>query len=356
MPSEVLKRRLSIRQICSVRCARYPPRLSQQRLLKVPARRRGWGEKTVHRFFVPAVVPLAAIFIWATMDGGDLEQWSVGDERPYLRPERSSFAWPLWIAAIAFTAGIVAYYYHYILNQEARPPAEATAVLPPTAAPAESAEAAIRHPLEGPLPEAAASLPGLDNSDSLLRDSLAGLMGRRAFEDFVLPDRLVRRIVATIDNLPRPTAPRRMIPLNPVPGAFVTTGAEGEASIDAANFERYAPYVRVLQAVDARALVKLYVAGYPLFQRAYEELGYPGKYFNDRLIETIDDLLAAPELSAPVAILRPRILYEFADPDLETRSAGQKILIRVGPENARKVKAKLLEIRRALLAAQQRMP
>jgi hypothetical protein len=34
--------------------------------------------------------------------------------------------------------------------------------------------------------------------------------------------------------------------------------------------------------------------------------------------------------------------------ELEARSAGQKILIRMGAENARRVKAKLLEIRQAL--------
>jgi hypothetical protein len=191
----------------------------------------------------------------------------------------------------------------------------------------------------------------------MLRDSLAGLMGRRPFEELVLPDQLVRRIVATVDNLPRRTAPRRMIPLNPVPGGFVTAGAhEGEASMDPANFDRYAPYVRVLESVDVRALVKLYVAAYPLFQSAYEQLGYPGDYFNDRLLDAIDDLLAAPELAAPAALIRPRVLYEFADPDLETRSAGQKILMRMGTDNARKVKSKVLEIRRALLAGAQPNP
>ena len=79
--------------------------------------------------------------------------------------------------------------------------------------------------------------------------------------------------------------------------------------------------------------------------------GFPGKYFNDRLMEAIDDLLATPELDAPAKLLRPRVLYEFADPDLETRSAGQKILLRMGPENAARLKAKLWEIRRELLAA-----
>jgi hypothetical protein len=286
-----------------------------------------------------------------------VEQWSAGDERPYyLKRERSSRAWPLWIAAIALTAGGIAYCYQHLLEPQA-PPSDAAVAASSPAAPAPAAEPATRYRLAEAPPEAAASLPSLERSDSMLRDSLAGLMGRRAFEDFVLPDRLVRRIVATVDNLPRRTAPRRMIPLNPVPGGFVTAGArEGEASMDPANFDRYAPYVRVLEAVDVRALVKLYVAAYPLFQRAYEELGYPGEYFNDRLLDAIDDLLAAPELAAPAALVRPKVLYEFADPDLETRSAGQKILIRMGTQNAQKVKAKAQEFRRALLAEGQRKP
>ena len=43
------------------------------------------------------------------------------------------------------------------------------------------------------------------------------------------------------------------------------------------------------------------------------------------------------------------MLYEFADPALEQRSAGQKIMLRMGSENAARVKSKLREIRRELL-------
>jgi hypothetical protein len=68
-------------------------------------------------------------------------------------------------------------------------------------------------------------------------------------------------------------------------------------------------------------------------------------------MEAIDNLLTTPELEAPAKLLRPRVLYEFADPDIETRSAGEKILLRMGPQNAARVKAKLWEIRRELLAA-----
>jgi len=103
-----------------------------------------------------------------------------------------------------------------------------------------------------------------------------------------------------------------------------------------------------MEAVPARALVWIYVQAYPLFQQAYEELGLGGQYFNDRLVEAIDDMIEAPEARAPVRLTQPKVFYQFADPDLESRSAGQKILLRMGPENAQRVKAKLREIRQTL--------
>ena len=95
-------------------------------------------------------------------------------------------------------------------------------------------------------------------------------------------------------------------------------------------------------------VVAVYKRLYPLFQQAYERLGYPDAYFNDRLIEVVDHLLEAPILKDPISLKQPKALYLFADPELEALSAGQKILIRIGPENAFKLKATLQEYRRKL--------
>lgn len=59
----------------------------------------------------------------------------------------------------------------------------------------------------------------------------------------------------------------------------------------------------------------------------------------------IDHLLASPEVRVPVRLVQPRVFYLYADPELEARSAGQKILMRVGNESAARLKAKLREIR-----------
>jgi Protein of unknown function (DUF3014) len=50
--------------------------------------------------------------------------------------------------------------------------------------------------------------------------------------------------------------------------------------------------------------------------------------------------------------VQPKVLYQFADPELESRSAGQKILMRMGPVNESRVKAKLRDIRKALTGQQ----
>jgi hypothetical protein len=138
------------------------------------------------------------------------------------------------------------------------------------------------------------------------------------------------------------------MPVRPVGGSVVTTQADGRILLRADNAERYATYLRVMEQAETQKLVQAYVHFNPLFQKAYEELGYPHGYFNDRLVEVIDHLLATPDVPAPIDLTQPKVLYEFADPSLEQRSAGQKMLIRMGPVNESRVKAKLRDIRRAL--------
>ena len=119
--------------------------------------------------------------------------------------------------------------------------------------------------------------------------------------------------------------------------------------LDPANFERYKPMVQLIRSSDPQALVAAYTRYYPLFQEAYESLGHPPEYFNDRVIEVIDHLLTTPEVQGPIALAQPNVLYEYADPKLESLSAGQKVLIRMGSDNASAVKEKLREMRAVLL-------
>ena len=235
----------------------------------------------------------------------------------------------------------------------------ATPVVTPSAAPAASApvaaasqpapaEAAIRHPIEEPSKAAEAPID--------IQATLIDLFGRKAVLSMFQVDDFPRRFVATVDNLTRPNASTRVWPVNPTPGRFgVDHRPEGDfVGVD--NGLRYAPFVQMMETVDVPAAVAAYKRLYPMFQSAYVDLGYPKGYFNDRLVEVIDHLLATPdleqaakvhlpEINGPVQPQRPWVLYEFDDPALRALSAGQKILVRMGPVNERRLKAKLAEIR-----------
>jgi len=274
----------------------------------------------------------------------DPDREVMADERPLFRPGKPPGRWvfPLLVGALIAAGG--ALYYFWSLRPEPAPVAPVPEVQPQAAAPA-SAEPRIEHPVEAaPAP----SLPALAESDPSVHEALAGLFGSVAFEQLFQRQDIIRRFVASIDNLSRKTVATRLMPLKPVPGPLRAAGPDGSVVIGPDNAARYTPYVRALEAVDSAKLVAIYVHFYPLFQQSYAELGYPSRYFNDRVFEVIDHLLAAPEVKGPIALTQPKVLYEFADPALQDLSAGQKMLVRMGPENEAKVKAKLREIKRAL--------
>jgi Protein of unknown function (DUF3014) len=194
----------------------------------------------------------------------------------------------------------------------------------------------------------AAPLPPLDGSDKPLHDSLSELFSAKSVGELLRPDMIVRHIVVTVDNLPRKHAAVDMRPTKSVPGTFAVSGDEQSATIDAANYQRYAPYVHLLQSMNTEQFTTAYFHYYPLFQQSYEGLGYPNGYFNDRLVAAIDDALAAPDVRGPVALVRPNVMYQYADPKIESLSSGQRLMVRLGPDNEAVVKAKLRELRTAV--------
>lgn len=254
-----------------------------------------------------------------------------------------------WLAIVALliVAGAGIYFWQQGVELEPRPQPQVETPAPP---PPPKAEEPTHYPLPqtedtqaGPVP-----LPPLQDSDPALRDALSNLFGQAALKKFFKPSDIVRHIVVTIDNLPRKTVATRLLPTRPVDGKFLAAGRGDKLTIAPENAARYTPYVRLAEMVDAKKLVAVYVKLYPLFQNAYQDLGYPNGYFNDRLVAVIDHLLEAPEVEGPIALTQPHVLYEFADPDLQASSAGHKIMLRMGSENEERLKVKLREIRREL--------
>ena len=223
--------------------------------------------------------------------------------------------WSIVVLGLGLFALIIFYALPRMRPEPAAPPPAPAAVQPPA-----PVEPQIRYPIKQEPMEK--PLPALGVSDATMRNALSELASDKTLIDLFRIQDFVRHIVATIDDLPREKVALRLMPVKLPGGKFLVTGKEGAYAIGADNAARYAQYVRLADALDSGKLVALYVHFYPLFQQAYQELGYPKGYFNDRLVEVIDHLLAAPEVQAPVKLIQPKVFY-LRGTDLEARSAGR---------------------------------
>jgi hypothetical protein len=283
------------------------------------------------------------------------------DPRPYQPPasgvNRAVFAVAALLVLLAAAGG------WWWWQQRAAPPpaviAPPVAAAPAEPAPPTPAEPVIQHPIDAPAEAAARTLPALDQSDPALKQALTELLGSKAVAQFLLTDGFVRRVVATVDNLGRVHAAPRLWPVVPTGGRFSVQSAGERELVAPGNAARYNAFVALATAADPARAAAVYRAHYPLFQAAYRELGYPNGYFNDRLVEVIDQLLATPEPTGPLAVRltevkgpieadRPWVRYEFADPALQALPAGSKMLLRMGNDHARQLKAQLRPFRDAV--------
>lgn len=210
--------------------------------------------------------------------------------------------------------------------------------------------------------EAALSIP--ESALPLAADQVGSavtvfLGNKTALTFFQLAD-FPRKFVATVDNLARSHAPPKVWPNNPTEGRFNVQMLDGATIVSSDNAQRYTPLVMMLEKINAELAVDLYVRMYPVLQQAYEDLGYPNRQFNDRLLRVINHLLATPiapqviavqltEVKGPIPSIRPWVRYEFADPALEALSSGQKIMLRVGSVNQSRLKATLSALRQEIL-------
>ena len=195
-------------------------------------------------------------------------------------------------------------------------------------------------------------LPPLDDSDAYFLLEVANNF-HPAFEALLVREAVIDRLVATVDNLPRGKIADNIRPVTALPDAFDFNYGEGDTLVlGPASYQRYEAIVAQIYYLDLDSVYDTYRRFYPLLQQAYERLGYPDAWFNDRLVEVIDHLLAAPVPADPIVLVRPNVLYEFADPDLEALSSGHKLMLRMGPSNSATLKRVLGKFRDRLVAAQ----
>ncbi|MFY8272623.1 DUF3014 domain-containing protein [Pseudoalteromonas sp. SSDWG2] len=190
------------------------------------------------------------------------------------------------------------------------------------------------------------ALPSLDESDDVVSERVSQSLSQ-ASADLLVNDDLIRRAVVFVNNLADGQVAANHSPVTKLQEPFSVE--QGEVlTMDPQSFSRYDPYVAILTSLQTEQLVALYQRYEPLIEQAYAEVGRPDTHFNERLTKAIDLLLATPEMTTQVPLLKDSVTYKYAFSEWENLPPAQKQLLRMGPENVAKIKAVLTELRSEL--------
>ena len=201
-------------------------------------------------------------------------------------------------------------------------------------------------------PEPAApqlDLPRLNNSDGFVLEKIAELASGSRLLEFLVDEQLVRKVVVLVENVSRGQYPQTALPYKAINEEMQVTTTDGRLfTLDEASYARFDAAIAAFVALDTEQAVALYRLLAPLLQQAYAEIGFRDAEFEQALIKAIDAVLMAPEIEGPFQLVKPSVMYLYADSRLEELADINKQLIRIGPKNSAELKAKLREFKQAL--------
>ncbi|MEE2001675.1 DUF3014 domain-containing protein [Alkalimonas sp. MEB108] len=227
---------------------------------------------------------------------------------------------------------------------EPQPLTEIIPVLPPEAVTSEPPVEALPEPDPEPKPE----LPALNESDAEVSQALLQLPWQPGLAGLFVREDMLRRLVVLTDNVSRGQISSDHLVFTTPEQPFAVRRQDEQLTLDPAGFRRYEPYLTLLESVPVSTQVALLRHYQPLLDEAFAELGYPDKPFKQRLLQAIDYLLAQPVVDGVFELELPSVMYHFAEPHIEAMSDVQKQLIRIGPDNQRRLNQHLQRLKTEL--------
>ncbi len=190
----------------------------------------------------------------------------------------------------------------------------------------------------------------LEGSDERVRAKLSAGLSNAAILSALDADNLLSRAAALVDGIARGIIPYKVLPLSPPSAAFRVERAGRQAIMSPAGYQRFDSYALAIDGLDEVKWAKAFHRYRPLLEEAYSLLGYEAEDFDNTVIQALDRIIAAPVREGPIELRRVEAVYKFEDPALERLPEVHRQLLRMGPENTRRLQAKAAALREALLA------
>lgn len=195
-----------------------------------------------------------------------------------------------------------------------------------------------------PVAESSVRLPSLNASDSFVFENIRMLRNGLELVSYLANDQIVRKFVVFVENISRGEFPQTGLPYRSMQTDMAVRNIDENLFVmDASSYARFDQLVSTFINVDTDAALTLYRMLSPLFQQAYAEIGFRNVSFDDTLRLAVNNVLQANDIDGPFQLVKPSVMYLYADTGIENLQAVHKQLIRIGPMNTEKLKAKLLE-------------
>ena len=187
-------------------------------------------------------------------------------------------------------------------------------------------------------------LPTLTDSDPFVFEILQTLQNGMALVNALAEDQIVRKFVVFVENISRGEFPQTGLPYKGLGQEMPVSEIDDNLFVmDQVAHSRFDQVVSTFVETDTDSAVLIYQMLSPLFQQAYAEIGFRNVSFDETLRAAINNVLRTPNMEGPYQLVKPSVMYLYADSSVENLAEVHKQLLRIGPDNTSALKAKLRE-------------
>ena len=182
-------------------------------------------------------------------------------------------------------------------------------------------------------------LPSLEESDPWLREEAADLSPDPEWPTWLETEGLVDRAVLGVVNVATGESPAPQLPFMQPSDTFGVVVDGDRTFADPENGRRYDALVRAVTSLDAQATARFYRGIGPLLGAGLRQLGFVDREFDEFARSALDVVLEAEVPDGPLELRQEGIVWAYVDPELEALSPATKHLLRLGPDNLRRLQS-----------------
>ncbi|GIU51854.1 MULTISPECIES: DUF3014 domain-containing protein [Shewanella] len=191
-------------------------------------------------------------------------------------------------------------------------------------------------------------LPALTESDDFVEQKTIEMADGMKIDSIILKKDIARQFVVFVDNMAQGEVIRKASPLKGPKDSFSVSEITDKTYLNPDSYHRYDLYADMIAGMNDEQLVATFKELSPLFNQAFDELGYGDMSFEDRMQDAFKMILAAPIIEDPIELSSISVNYQFVDTKLEALPNVQKFMVRMGPENTRKIKGAVRKLQQQL--------